>query len=278
MKHYIFGIILLISVHACGQQNDQVRLTLDKIITHAETASLYRNNVDWDTLKPKVYELAKDAQSIEELSPALKHLLKSLEDEHGRVVHNNQHIAYYYSNTYKEHLQSFDPAFYNQMQMGQAYQFHSELVDDKIGYIRIVGLPMGDNEKMAAEIQSRVCELVHEGATDWIVDLRYNGGGNMNPMAEGIALIVGNGIIGGSTGLTEEENSTWKVEENDFYYDDYSIALKDDCEIGGHPKVAVLTSVYTASSGEAIAVMFKGRKNTKFFGQKTLGMITVRFL
>ena len=41
------------------------------------------------------------------------------------------------------------------------------------------------------------------------------------------------------------------------------------------PKIAVLTSLYTASSGEAIAVIFKGKEKTKFFGQKTLGMVTV---
>ena len=40
-------------------------------------------------------------------------------------------------------------------------------------------------------------------------------------------------------------------------------------------RVAVLTSVHTASSGEALAVMFKGRANTRVFGGKTLGMITV---
>ena len=63
--------------------------------------------------------------------------------------------------------------------------------------------------------------------------------------------------------------------DGDFYYDAYSIELVDNCMTRSVQKVAVLTSVYTASSGEAIAVVFKGRDNTRFFGQKTLGMITV---
>ncbi len=109
----------------------------------------------------------------------------------------------------------------------------------------------------------------------WILDLRYNGGGNMHPMAEGLCALIGNGDVGGSEGLTKAENSTWKVKEGDFYYDDYSVRLKNDCKIKPLPKVAVLTSLYTTSSGEAISVIFKGRKNTRFFGEKTLGMITV---
>ena len=275
MKQYTLGFLLLISVNACGQQNDSVRKTLEKIITHAETVSLYRNNVDWVSLKPKIYELSKNAQTITELSPALKYLLKSLGDEHGRIFHNNQIIANYYSVELKDHQKSFEPETYNKIQMGQTYKFHSELIDDNIGYLRIVGLPMGDNEKMASEIQSQVCELVDKGVRSWIVDLRYNGGGNMHPMAEGIAVIIGNGIVGGSEGITDDESSLWKIEKNNFYYDDFSIELKDDCTIKNNPKIAILTSVYTASSGEAIAVIFKGRDKTKFFGQKTLGMITV---
>ncbi len=275
MKQYILAFLMFFILNACGQDKNEVRLILDKIIAHAEEASLYRGNVNWDTLKPKIYKLAKNAQTVEELSPALKYLLKSLGDEHGRVFHSNQIIANFYSGELKNHQKSFEPEIYNKIQMGQTYEFHSELLDNGIGYIRIVGLPMGDNEKMASEIQSQVCELVDKGTRNWIVDLRYNGGGNMHPMAEGLALIIGNGMLGGSEGLTDDENSVWKIENNHFYYDDFSIELQDDCAIKNNPKVAILTSVYTASSGEAIAVIFKGKDRTKFFGQKTLGMITV---
>lgn len=275
MKQFIFGLILIIAINACGQKNNEVQIVLDGLISHAEEASLYRNKVNWDTLKPKIHKLAKDAQTVNDLTPALKYLLKSLEDEHGRVFYNNQIIANYYSNELKEHQKSFESEIYNKIQMGQTYEFHSEMLENKIGYIRIVGLPMGDNEKMASEIQSQVCKLINSGVQNWIVDLRYNGGGNMNPMVEGIALLIGNGIVGGSEGLTKTENSIWKIEDNNFYNDDYSIELQDNCEQKNNPKIAILTSLYTASSGEAIAIIFKGKERTRFFGQKTLGMITV---
>ncbi len=275
MKQYILGIILFFAINACGQENARIQKVLGSVVSHAEEASLYRDKVDWGALKSHISELAKDAQSIDDLGPAFKYLLKSLGDEHGRIFKQSQIIANYFSGELKDHQKSFESEIYNKIQMGQTYSFHSEMLEGNIGYVRIVGLPMGDNEKKAFEIQSQVCKLINEGAKNWIIDLRYNGGGNMHPMAEGLALIIGNGGVGGSQGLTEAENATWKVEKNHFYYDDYSIELKDDCNLQNDPNIAILTSVYTTSSGEAIAVIFKGREKTKFFGQKTLGMITV---
>lgn len=268
----LFLLSLCINVHA--QEDTAVRNTLDRIISHTQEASLYRNQVDWDTLKPRIYAMAQNANSVPELSDALSFLLKSLGDEHGRIFHNFQIIANYYGEQ-KPHQKAFQLEIYNQVQMGQVYPFHAQMLEGGIGYIRIVGLPMGDNEKMASDLQEKVCDLMAKGAEQWIIDLRYNGGGNMHPMAEGIAAIIGEGATGGSKGLTEVENSNWGVENGDFYYDDYSIQLENNCTINGYPKVAVLTSLYTASSGEAMAVIFKGRKNTRFFGNKTIGLVTV---
>ncbi len=274
MKLFIIGILFAISFNAFEQQNEAIKTILGAIISHAEEASLYRNDVDWKILKGEIYDMASDANSVAELKPALKYLLKSLGDGHGRIFHNNQILANHDSGT-KAHHSTLQNDIYNNVQMGRVYKFHTEMLGKDIGYVRIVGLPMGDNQQMAKEIQDGVCNLIENGAKKWILDLRYNGGGNMHPMAEGIASIIRNGKVGGSKGLTDDESSIWKVENSDFYYDDYSVHLANDCKTSNNPKVAVLTSVYTASSGEAIAVIFKERENTKFFGEKTLGMITV---
>ncbi len=48
----------------------------------------------------------------------------------------------------------------------------------------------------------------------------------------------------------------------------------DDTVIVNQPKIAVLTSRWTTSSGEFVAVAFKGQKNTRFFGEETDGKTT----
>ncbi|MEM6264685.1 MAG: S41 family peptidase [Bacteroidota bacterium] len=274
MKPLITLLLFLLISQAFAQKNESVRTTLEKIVEHAEMASLYREKVDWDTLRLQIFERAEEADSISDLAPALKYMLKSIGDDHGRIFHQNKILANYRGASPPHHV-SIENEVFNDIQWTQVYPFHTEMLEGKIGYIRIVGLPMGDNQQMAKDIQQEVCKLVEEGAENWVIDLRYNGGGNMHPMAEGIAAIIGEGQVGGAQGLTEAENATWQVTDGDFYYDDYSVGLENACTVQDTPKIAVLTSVYTASSGEALAVIFKGKEHKRFFGQKTHGLITV---
>ena len=265
--------LVLFPFHIFSQE-PHIREVLDGVIQVAQTKSLYREMVNWEAVKDSMYHLAADAKDIPDLAPAFNCLLEALHDEHGRIFYKHQPIAYYYSGELKEHQRAFDMDMYQQVQSGTIYPFRAELIDERIGYVRIVGLGMGDNEQMARNIQDEVCRLRNAGADRWIVDLRYNGGGNMNPMVEGLATIIGNGPSGGAVGVVPTDDVTWEIVDGDFFNNGYSIRLPNSCSYDSFPKVAVLTSLYTASSGEAVAVIFKGRDRTRFFGGNTLGMVT----
>lgn len=256
------------------RSSPEVKPTLTRILAHAESASVYRQRVDWPATRAEVLRLADTATTVPSLAPALRHLLRTMGDDHARVIHGGRAIAYHYGPS-KPHLARFDSELNNKIQSATAYPFRASLLGGDVGYVRIVGLPMGDNTVMAKAIETEVCRLTKEGATRWILDLRYNGGGNLNPMAEGIAAILGDGPVGGWKGLTSREDGAWSITRGDFVNAGYSVALPNSCRMPGDSKVAVLAGVHTASSGEALAVMFKGRANTRFFGGKTLGMITV---
>jgi len=271
-KYNLICFLISISFISCAQKSE-TELTLDKIIEHAENNSLYRQNVNWISLKKEMYSLAKNTDSVSQLKPALDLMLKKLNDTHGRVFYNNQFLSYY-SGEKKEHREGIDWDVYNEIQSGQVYEFKTAIIKGSIGYVRIVGLPMGDNEKMSADIQNAVCKIIESGAKKWIIDLRFNGGGNMFPMVEGISNIIGNGIVGGTKGVTEDESSIWQIKNGDFFYDEQTVGLENECPLYNNPKIAVLTSVYTASSGEALAVILKKRPKTRFFGNKTNGKIT----
>ncbi|MET2984180.1 S41 family peptidase [Aureibaculum conchae] len=270
---YILIFFLIFNAFTFYAQKSETELTLDKIIEHAEKNSLHRKSVDWNSLKKEIYSLAKNADSVSQLKPALNLMLKKLNDTHGRVFHNNQFLSYY-SGEKKEHRKNIDWDIYSEIQTAKVYEFKSQIIKDSIGYVRIVGLPMGDNQKMSNDIQNAVCKLVEKGAKKWIIDLRFNGGGNMFPMVEGLADIIGDGIVGGTKGVTEDESSVWKIKNGDFYYDEQNVAIENKCTATKIQKIAVLTSVYTASSGEALAVILKKRPKTRFFGNKTMGKVT----
>ncbi|MEM1219861.1 MAG: S41 family peptidase [Bacteroidota bacterium] len=258
-----------------GAQSDHSpSIVFDSLFNHAREASLYREQVNWDSLYPILAKQAATANSIEDLAHPFGIVLANLGDTHGRIYHNRQVLAHF-SNGRKPHLQDFDPEIYQQIQWGQSLPFVAKYLTDSVGYVRMVGLPPGDNLQMSKEIQDAVCAVQVEGVNRWIVDLRYNGGGNLFPMAEGIAHILGEGALGGAKGLTEAENGLWSIKNGDFYYDEYTVGLTNDCSYEQSVPVAVLLSNYTASSGEALAVMCKNRPETQFFGQDSHGMITV---
>ena len=62
---FIFFICtLVLSPINTDAQQSEIKLTLDKIIEHAEHNSLYRQNVDWTRLKREMFELTKDQEVL----------------------------------------------------------------------------------------------------------------------------------------------------------------------------------------------------------------------
>jgi C-terminal processing protease CtpA/Prc len=102
----------------------------------------------------------------------------------------------------------------------------------------------------------------------WIVDLTQNSGGNMWPMLTGLREILGDepygwfvdadrirpwlaGAQGGSASLDDRRASSSRL-----------------------LPVAVAIGARTASSGEMVAIAFKGRPKSTFFGASTAGLVT----
>jgi C-terminal processing protease CtpA/Prc len=157
-----------------------------------------------------------------------------------------------------------------------ALKFEYKLLKGKIGYLKIVGIgPNVDVEKESKKIRESIITLHKQKVDKWIIDLRYNSGGNMNPMMAGIAPLVGNGIVGSIVTFKNEKLFDWEIKDANFIYGGYqAVTLPDNPKFKSDPKIAVLTSRWTVSSGEIVATAFKGRPNTKFFGETTGGYTT----
>lgn len=258
---------------AGAQVADSLRACLDSAITYAKTYALYRHGVSWDELEEQVHWRASLDTQVLDMRPVFQYFLEQLHDPHGRFFYQGRPIAWYQGEPapYQQHI---DPRVWGVIQSGK-HPFQYALLPGFVGYLRIVGMPAGDNARLAAPIRAAVCSLLAQGARHWIIDLRFNGGGNMYPMLAGISNIIGEGEIGGSMDFTGNRFSTWKIKNGDVYYNDFNAAdLDPPCPLEGTPKVAVLTSRYTVSSGEVLAVAFKGRPNTRFFGEHTAGFTT----
>jgi len=145
---------------------------------------------------------------------------------------------------------------------------------------RTGGLPL---QEFADRVHALVREQDAARPCGWIVDLRGNGGGNMWPMLAGIGPVLGeSGELGSFLGR-EGVFGRW-------YYADGEAGVQgvgagegfvgatvsgEPYELQGTPPVAVLVDGGTGSSGEAVAIAFRGRPETRLFGLPTGGVSTV---
>ncbi len=277
MKRVPVILLILINGTCLGQTN--VKAILDSVLLKTKETSMYISTVNWDSLQKQVSLKAENAKTIDDLKPAFETLLNGLRDHHGKIINAKTYayIAWFTDNKNRRHSDSrkFDNKIWKIVN-DTASKFEYKLLKGKIGYLKIVGIGPGvDIEKESLKIRESIITLSKQKVDKWIIDLRYNGGGNMNPMMAGIAPLIGNGKVGGVVDLKNEKLFDWEIKASNFIYGGYqAVTLPDNPKFKKEPKVAVLTSRWTVSSGEIVAVSFKGRPNTKFFGETTGGYTT----
>ncbi len=136
--------------------------------------------------------------------------------------------------------------------------------------VAVIHVPMfrGTDDDLKRVFANSIREALKEGteagAKAWIVDLSRNRGGNMWPMLDGLSPLLGAEEIG-SFRYRDGSSSSWSLRG-------YEGAI-DVPDLRNAP-VAVVTSGRTASSGEAVAVAFRGRPLTRSFGAATSGYST----
>ncbi len=266
---------------ACGAASDAVapptssamspaaRTYLTSALDVMQTYSFYRSKIDWSSLRASAFAAAEAAQAQTPAStyPAIRAALAALGDHHSFLQ---------------------PPASASlALSLHPADSLDGEIVGGKYGYIRVpTYAPLnGGTSAQATAFADTLQALVR--ATDakspcgWVVDLRRNSGGNMWPMLAGVGPIVGEGDNVGAFVDANGNVTKW------FYVAGASgttngltrqiAAAVDRAPYvlrNANPPVAVLTDNRTASSGEAIAVAFRGRPSARSFGNATTGVPT----
>lgn len=129
----------------------------------------------------------------------------------------------------------------------------SYLMNDSIGYIRLGKF----SENTYPEVLSTLAQLKYDGAQSYILDLRGNGGGYMNP-----AVLVANEFFGPKKLIVMTKGRTSK---------DHSIILADGMGAFTKEKVVVLVDEFTASSSEILAGAIQDNDRGLIIGRRTFG-------
>jgi carboxyl-terminal processing protease len=253
----LFGTLL--NNNALGQ-----REYLEEAIKIIENNSIRRDSVDFQRIKYDAYAKLENAHSIRECYPIITFILDQLRDNHSFLM-EKQFVDRWASTSKTDNTQSVS--------------FSGRVINNDVGYIKVKDFSSGDSTAMSEfsnNLQNLIKTLDGQHIRGWIVDIRENTGGNCWPMLTGLGPLIGDGICGYFINANQKK-SAW-------YYKDGVAGVNSVgiCKVSNpayklknqNQPIAVLTGPHTASSGEIVAIAFRGKNNTKSFGQSTAGLST----
>jgi len=259
---------------------------LNHAIDIMQTKALRRNTVDWTNTRASALAMAAHAESTAGTYDAIRFALASLGDHHSSL-HLTPALVVLESREKAIHPSADSPPPAQQNFSPYVGRYEPEGHLERRGHrsfayvVLTKCFPEDDRQFVAFEtnLQKILAELDRSHPAGWIVDLRGNVGGNMWPMLGGIGPLIGEGDnLGGFTDSVH--HSTWEYREGvaaeieDGKATPYPTVAGTPYRISGTPRVAVLIDRSTGSSGEAIAIAFRGRSKTRFFGEHTQGSST----
>jgi carboxyl-terminal processing protease len=287
MKHSIKGIccfwLIVLLTTACGPVTavptwtltPEPLPTLVATSTHSLNAQQYlaealdiiqknalnSEKVDWVKVRSTAFNLEKEANIPSQTYDTIRYVLEQLNDHHSAFV-------------------TPDAAKQMQNSTTEAYPApKGKILENKIGYIAVFDFGAQAEDEMnkyADEVQTIIMEQNRQSVCGWIVDLSDDLGGNMYPMIAGLGALTGEGDLG-SFKDAKGNITNW------YYRNGISGEGNDQIAKVSHPEflldpeetpVAVLIGPNTASAGEATALSFRGRPNTRFFGKPSYGLTT----
>lgn len=279
MPRLLIILLCCLSIQGFAQsQQDHYSQLLDSVITRAEEISYYADEVDWKSLREEMHALAPAPSEVQELKPALELMLNTLRDHHGqvRLMSDYSILASFtdHTNSRNTDTRDRDMEIWSVVNDVNA-RFYYELLPDQIGYLRVVGVgPNVDLQQEAQRIRNTVKQLADQGVKKWILDLRYNGGGNMHVMLAGLAPLLDTEEVVHIKDASGQTQGTASIRNGEvWYYEAKAFDMPFDEPIDD-PQIAVLLSRYTVSSGELTAVAFSGQENVQVLGEATGGYTT----
>jgi carboxyl-terminal processing protease len=235
------------------------RSYLSKVLEIMEKNALLRHQVKWAEVRRQAFSQARAAQNPSDTYDAIRSALQTV--GHG-------HSSFFEPKQVEEVIEAPpDSSFHGP---------EARSLGDHLAYVSLPAVQGSDAayERYVRQGRGAVAKADRPGACGWVVDLRHNHGGNMWPMLTVAGPILGDGKVGmfvdpdGKTYPWTIQNGSPRENGRPFDWGDSAPVATPDAP------VAVLTDGGTASAAEAVAVAFRGRPQTRSFGEDTYGVPT----
>ena len=260
---------------AARNQRQEASATLIREAIDACAANaLRRGEIDWAEIRARAESMAGEGKSADEV---IRWVISELRDGHSSYLSAAEAaaIAQAAAEDQAPAAPSAPPSMPPHIEPSGKLLVSKSGV--KLGYLRVPYLIAMDEARTtgyAKTLGTLQRDLVDAGAQGWIVDLRRNVGGNQWPMLAALSRILGDGAHGaivppGGERVTwgTSSGASWMNAPDTVAFAVEGFSAPDTSRF----PVALLIDQRTASSGETIVVSFRGRDNTRSFGDQTAG-------
>tara|TARA_B100000678_G_C18222690_1_gene507572 strand:- start:523 stop:1569 length:1047 start_codon:yes stop_codon:yes gene_type:complete len=273
--------LLAVSTSAVAQ-TDPSQL-LDEALLKTREMAFRSDQVDWPLLEAEVRHAAADANDVVDLLGAFEILVEGLGDGHSFV-----NVSAADRTEFRSRFGHDFDAQRPHKSVTSTFRSRREPEARQVALrgtatARLVTVPMkqGGGPEATAYANALFANIAEgaEGSCGYIVDLRGNQGGNVWPMVAGLSPLLGEGWRSFELGADGDTTSAGYLSggaaiAGEGEYEGQTIVQVDGWR--SFPRlaqvpVAVLIDDAVGSSGEGVAVAFKGRAKTRFFGEKTYG-------
>ncbi|MEM1081387.1 MAG: S41 family peptidase [Pseudomonadota bacterium] len=261
-----FDDLALVAEPSLALVSDGLHPYLREALVLMQAHYLLTDRVDWRQVEASAAETHAQA-AMPQLHASASMMLDALDDAHTQFMRPMATTA-----AGRDSDPAVVPVEVNQL-------------SDSLVLIRVPPVPGSASELALTEFVNQAHEQLKAvdspALCGWIIDLRDNTGGTMWPMLAAVGMIAGPGEVGGFIGSDGVLRTRWQ------YRDGQALVQTEDGPLirseatidpfqprnPGLP-TAVLISETTASSGEALAIAFIGRPNTRLFGESTARLAT----
>lgn len=247
-----------------GVLKPQIEEYLEEYFDLISTKSLVRDTSLIQTLRSNARALCNGMTELEDVHFILKNITFNLKDGHSFFSSPQEWKDLHQSS---ENLKKSDIQFSN-----------GKILEGNIAYIHVPTFSSLDPflvRKSVDSLQGLIQRLDNVNLKGWVIDLSQNSGGNSFAMIPGLGPLLGDGPCGQSISA----DGTCKT----LFYKQGLIGWDDDLDTlvvspyyvkKDSLPIAIIYSSRTASSGEAVALAFRGKENCRSFGQETAGLTT----
>lgn len=273
---FVFSLSILNYAQKQMDSKDSIKVFYGELFSILKKGYLHKNSVDWKSVEAETTQNLTQYHNFKKSLSEIKPLFDKI---------NANHCSLFYQNTKYSGTGKVIPKDAVSKDWRKKYAakptFETTMLNDKYAYILMPEMIFMDTRaknisKIAQPMYDQIAALKTKYSPEgWIIDLRFNPGGNSMPMLLALYDLLGDNDIWGTLDLNKKQKTLIKLNKGKYLDGSTSgPSINPNGELLDEAKVAVITGIYTASSGEVVALAFKERPHTIFIGEKSYGATT----